>query len=79
MRSLYAGVTVAAVDPVVFDMVLVAEHDRLLRRTLNAGGPSAAVHDVRNRQSGAGEQNNRGDRDLGDRIRCRSKELCHRC
>lgn len=38
-RGLDTGVAIAAIDPVVLDVVLVTEHDRLLRRDFHARDP----------------------------------------
>ena len=60
----YAGVAVAAVDSVIFYVVLVAERDRLLRRHALIGHPWAAIHDVANCQGRAQQYHHRRDRDF---------------
>lgn len=50
---LYAGVTIATVDSVVLDMVLVAEHNRLLRRDFYTRHPRSAIRDVPHRERGS--------------------------
>lgn len=77
-RSLHARMAIPAIDPVVLNVVLVAEHDGLFRRDLHTRYPRAAIHNVCEREQGAERKDHQGDRDLGNRVRARSKELCHR-
>ena len=46
----HAGVTVTAVDAVVFYMVLMTKRNWLLRRLANRGNPVAAIHYVTDRE-----------------------------
>ena len=60
----YAGMTVAAIDAVVFDVVLVAERDWLLRGDANRRYPTAAIHDVTDCQRRAQQHHHQRDRDF---------------
>ena len=64
-------------DAVVLHMMLVTERDRLHRRILHRCVPGSSVDDVSNRDCGGCQKNGSEDGDLGDRIRARSKNLCH--
>src|SRR5437763_7502193 len=46
MRGLNAGMAVAAIDAVIFHVMLVAEWNWLFRRFANESDPVAPVHDV---------------------------------
>ena len=68
---------IAAIDPVVFHVMLMAEWNRLLRCDVNTGDPVAAVDHIRNRQRATQQQNDGCDRDLSESVRARSKQLWH--
>src|SRR5712691_8709755 len=76
-RRFDRSVTVATVDPVVTDMMLVAEWHRLLKWHIDRGGVGRP-EDCRSRPAATADENDEAENDdLGVDVGARRKELGH--
>ena len=69
--------TIAAVDPIIADVMLVAEGDRLLERHVNVGGVRRPEDRVARPARAADERNDGENDDLGMNISAARKNLGH--
>jgi acetylornithine deacetylase/succinyl-diaminopimelate desuccinylase-like protein len=77
MGSLDAGMTISAIDSVVFHVVLMTKRNGLLGRYPNEGHPGAAIRDVGDAQRCAEQKDYDYDRNLSNCVRRRPKKLWH--
>jgi hypothetical protein len=77
-RVFDAGMTVPAVNAVVFHMMFVTEKDGLFRRYANWGNPMTTIDDVRYAQRASRSKNHCSNGNFRDRVRARPKQLCHK-
>jgi hypothetical protein len=76
-RSFHARVTVPAIDPVVSNVVLVAELNRLTPRHALIGDVGRSGDDENRRQCNSPKNGHSQQAGSGDKVRTAVKDLCH--
>jgi hypothetical protein len=76
-RAFNTGVAIPAIDPVIPDVVLMAELDRLSPRYVLIGDVGRSCEDENSRQGGSPKYGYTEQAGLGDKVCTAVKDLCH--